>query len=273
MSRFCMVVAAGVTLVAPASLAAQSLAARISSAPAAVVRFSFDAKPGVCGDGEYIMIVDSTTGARDVRMVRGSYRRGDDRFDEQGRLRDCEVGPVVIALTRLDGTVTDARVRVGGSSDEGTDLGHVAPTEAVAYLLAPETVTRAETEAAGNLVFAATLAAAESWPALLRLARTRELHQDARARAVFWLSLAAGDRAAAGLRSIIGDDSDELEVRKQAVFALSRIAGEQTVTQLMEIARTHREPEIRKVAMFWLGRSKDPRVVDFFEQVLLGRRD
>ena len=38
--------------------------------------------------------------------------------------------------------------------------------------------------------------------------------------------------------------------------------------KLMEIARTNRNPEVRKQAMFWLGQSKDPRALDFFAQVL-----
>jgi hypothetical protein len=36
----------------------------------------------------------------------------------------------------------------------------------------------------------------------------------------------------------------------------------------MALARTHRQPDIRRQAMFWLGQSKDPRAVDFFEQIL-----
>jgi hypothetical protein len=34
------------------------------------------------------------------------------------------------------------------------------------------------------------------------------------------------------------------------------------------VAKTNRNPEVRKQAMFWLGQSNDPRALDFFEQVL-----
>ena len=34
------------------------------------------------------------------------------------------------------------------------------------------------------------------------------------------------------------------------------------------LARTHRDPEVRKQAMFWLGQSNDPRALAFFEEVL-----
>jgi hypothetical protein len=40
------------------------------------------------------------------------------------------------------------------------------------------------------------------------------------------------------------------------------------VPLLIQLARTHRLPEIRRQAMFWLGQSKDPRAVDFFEEIL-----
>src|SRR5690606_19075204 len=86
--------------------------------------------------------------------------------------------------------------------------------------------------------------------------------------AVFWLAQAAGDKATEGLSSIVGDDSDELEVRKQAVFALSQIRSDQTIDALIIIARTNREPEIRKNAMFWLGQSGSPRAIAFFEKIL-----
>jgi len=40
------------------------------------------------------------------------------------------------------------------------------------------------------------------------------------------------------------------------------------VPLLIEVARTNRHPEVRKQAVFWLGQSKDPRALDFIEEVL-----
>jgi hypothetical protein len=37
---------------------------------------------------------------------------------------------------------------------------------------------------------------------------------------------------------------------------------------LINLAKSHRDPAVRKKAMFWLGQSKDPRAVEFFAQVL-----
>jgi len=41
------------------------------------------------------------------------------------------------------------------------------------------------------------------------------------------------------------------------------------VPLLIGLARTNRNPQVRKQAMFWLGQSKDPRALAFFEEVLL----
>ena len=40
------------------------------------------------------------------------------------------------------------------------------------------------------------------------------------------------------------------------------------VPKLIDVARSHRDPAVRKQAMFWLGQSRDPRALAFFEQIL-----
>jgi hypothetical protein len=268
--RSLLLAVAGATLFAPAPVAAQSLAARIqATAPDADVRFSFPSRPEVCGDGETLMIIDSTG---DTRMTRGTMRRNDARFDEKGRLIDCRRGPAVVDLTRSGGSIRTVRVSVGGTgTTDGTDLGQVDANTAIAFLLDESVLSAASDRASSDMIFAATLATAESWPQLLRLARTRTLTDHARTAAIFTLSQQAGDRATAGLQSIIGDDSEELDVMQAAVFALSRIEDEETVPRLIAIARTHREPEIRRVALIWLGRTKDPRALALFEDILARR--
>ena len=65
------------------------------------------------------------------------------------------------------------------------------------------------------------------------------------------------------------DNDPDTEVKKKAVFALSQMPKEEAVPKLMEVARTNRNPEVRKQAMYWLGQSHDPRAVKFFEEILL----
>ena len=65
----------------------------------------------------------------------------------------------------------------------------------------------------------------------------------------------------------IQNDPDT-EVKKKAVFALSQLPKDDGVPKLIEVARTQRNPEVRKQAFFWLGQSGDPRALAFIEQVL-----
>jgi HEAT repeat protein len=57
-------------------------------------------------------------------------------------------------------------------------------------------------------------------------------------------------------------------VKKTAVAALGRMPKDEGVPLLIQVARTNRNIDVRKQAMFWLGESKDPRAVSFFEEIL-----
>ena len=58
-------------------------------------------------------------------------------------------------------------------------------------------------------------------------------------------------------------------MKKKAVFALSQLPADEGVPKLIQVARSNRNPEVRKQAIFWLGQSRDPRALAFFEEVLL----
>lgn len=272
MRRHLITSASGAFLVATAaSASAQSLAQRIAGAGGnELVHFSYESRPGVCGDGDNIMVVG---GRRDggftvLQHGRGNYTRNHGRFDRDGRLIDCQFGPVTAELTRSGGRISEAKLRVGGTAPSaGRDLGNVSAADAVAYLLG-DGVRDSDGHAAERLIFGATLANAESWPQLLQLARDRTLDDAPRRTAIFWLGQAAGERATEGLTSVIGDDSDEMEVRKAAVFALSQIRTPETIDALIDVARTNREPELRRNAIFWLAQTRDPKAIAFFEEVL-----
>ncbi|MGB2589722.1 MAG: HEAT repeat domain-containing protein [Candidatus Acidiferrum sp.] len=88
-----------------------------------------------------------------------------------------------------------------------------------------------------------------------------------RGQALFWLAQKAGQKAMGAIAGAIENDPDT-EVKKKAVFALSQMPKDEGVPKLIEVAKTNHNPEVRKQAMFWLGQSKDPRALEFFEQVL-----
>jgi HEAT repeats len=96
-------------------------------------------------------------------------------------------------------------------------------------------------------------------------ARTR-----VRGQALFWLADRAGERVMATIAGAIDNDPD-LEVKKKAVFALSQMPRDEGVPKLIEVARTNRNPAVRKQAIFWLGQSNDARAITFLEEILRGK--
>ena len=85
--------------------------------------------------------------------------------------------------------------------------------------------------------------------------------------ALFWLAQRAGQKAVGTITAAIENDPDT-EVKKKAVFALSQLPKDEGVPLLIQQARTNKNPVVRKQAMFWLGQSKDPRALKFFEEIL-----
>ena len=89
-----------------------------------------------------------------------------------------------------------------------------------------------------------------------------------RGRSLSWLAQRAADQALSTIDTTLQKDPD-IEVKKQAVNALTRFPNGEGVPKLMEVARTHPNAEVRRQAMLRLGDTKDPRVVEFFAQILL----
>ena len=85
--------------------------------------------------------------------------------------------------------------------------------------------------------------------------------------ALFWLAQRAGAKAIGTITAAIENDPDT-EVKKKAVFALSQLPKDEGVPLLIQQARTNKNPAVRKQAMFWLGQSRDPRALKFFEEIL-----
>jgi HEAT repeat protein len=142
--------------------------------------------------------------------------------------------------------------------------------EAADYLLS---IAQTEKGSMGSkAIFPATLVdSANVWPAFIRMARNPNLPRQTRTQSVFWLGQAAGDAATKDLKDIVLDKGVDREVREQAVFALSQRPRDEGVPALIAVARTNKDPEIRKKALFWLGQSNDPRAIDLFEELLTRR--
>jgi hypothetical protein len=237
---------------------AQDLAQRVAAVEAGSVSFTYPARPGaeICDRG-------ITVGGNRVTW------RGRDRGDPVR----CTSGPVTVELRVGEGIVRDVDLLdlddVVGS--ETVDLGAVGAQEAAAYFLSLAREGGTD-EAAEDAVFPAVLADVDGiWRELLEIARDTSIPQDVRGSALFWLGQEAGDAVTSGIAAIAADEREEQDVREAAIFALSQRPADVGVEPLMEIARTAREGETRRAAMFWLAQSEDPRVLAFFEEILLGR--
>lgn len=233
------------------STLAQSLSGRIASVRDGHVRFSFEARPGVCGNGRNISTRWSTSDWEPW----------------------CEPGPVRVVVQLQNGRPLDLDTYVGGRwrarRDSVTDLGDVEPSDAVAYLL---TVAKgAEGRTAEHAILPIALADLETWPQLLSLAKDAARPRAVRRSAVFWLGQAAGEAAVEGLTGIIAERDEDVEVKKSAIFALSQLRQGGGVEPLIQIARSNRDPRLRKQAIFWLGQSDDPRAIALFEELLTKR--
>jgi hypothetical protein len=245
------------------------VADRVAAAPDGAVRFSFATRPGVCGNGRNVISLECEDGSC------GRHRISSSNYDDDDAGCPCEPGPARVALQKRDGRITGARAYVGGvwrpSGDARvTDLGAVPAAAAARYLL--DLATRSSGDVGRDVVFPAVLADSITvWPDLLRLARSTVVPRETRRSAVFWLGQAAGDAATRGLTDLVGDTSVDVEVKESAVFALSQLRGRDGVPALIQIARSHSSPRVRKKALFWLGQSDDPRALALFEEILNGK--
>ena len=258
-----ILLAAAVAAAAP--LAAQSLATRVAHAPDGVVHLTYAARDGVCGNGAGTIAFDCTDGTCDHRRVTTNSDWEDDAPCP------CEAGPVRLALEVAAGKVTRLRAYVGGhwkpAAAGVSDLGTVPAADAARFLL---DLARNNTGRPGEeAIFPATLADSVTvWPDLLKVARDAAVPSRTRNQAVFWLSQAAGEAAVKDLADLAGDDTVDREVREHAVFALSQEPHDVGVPALIQIARSNKDPEVRRKALFWLGQTHDPRALALFEEIL-----
>ena len=108
--------------------------------------------------------------------------------------------------------------------------------------------------------------APDAVPALLAIAKN-DPDPSTRGEALFWLAQTAGKSVARDISAAAANDPDT-KVQERAVLALSQLPKDEGVPLLIGIARTHTNAKVRERAMFWLGQSKDPRAVKFFEEIL-----
>lgn len=134
----------------------------------------------------------------------------------------------------------------------------------LATLAGSQTSSRRVADSA--LVALAQHATPAAAPVLVRFAR-ESISSGTRSQALVWLAQRAAQQALPASDAALVQDPDT-DVQKQAVAALSRLPKDEGIPRLIELAGTHRNIEVRRQAIFWLGQSRDPRAVEFFAQIL-----
>ena len=243
----------------------QALAALLKEqADAAWVGYSVPAVPG--GDGT---LRDDGWSER-CRLEQGSSAPGGSAPGPAGPVRLEPSGSIMVLfrvhdheIQKLRTLSTDCQIDAGGLTLAWFDA--VMPAQSVAFLktLAADPLEKTRSEPALAAIALHRDAAATA--ALFDLATTGTTR--IRERALFWIARRAESRAAATISAAIERDPD-VEVKKQAVFALSQLPRQEGVPLLINLARTSQNPAVRKQAYFWLGQSKDPRALAFFEEIL-----
>jgi len=249
--RIAAALATSALALATSRLGAQSLASRVDAVRDGRVLMTFDARPGVCGDGQ---------GSTWIQSSRNVYSSGNRHYS-------CIAGPVRVAIGRADKQTVSVRKWVGGQWNAGgsdVDIGVVSPSEAARYLLAlAHTVGGSN---AGDAVSAAAFAdVADLSPELASLVRDDAASIEARKQALFWLG--QSDVPTADLVRL-RDSLKPFSLREHYTFVLSQRHDDAALDGLIDIARRDPDTEIRKRAMFWLGQSKEPKAIKFFQDIL-----
>ncbi|HEX8360030.1 MAG TPA: HEAT repeat domain-containing protein [Longimicrobium sp.] len=240
------------------------LAARVAAAPDGEVRMHFTSRPGICGNVEGDNVMIGRTGERG-RTWQGTT---------DGRARreiDCIEGPAYVRLRVRGARVSEVSARVArdfaAARGRVTDLGRVPAREAASYLLA--LAEGADGKVGEDAIFPVTLAdSLDTSRELLRIARSDVARDATRRSAVFWVGQQGGEEVTKGLAALVDDDSQSRELRESAVFSLSQRSRDESVPELIRIARTHRDGHIRRSALFWLGQSGDPRARALLEEMV-----
>jgi hypothetical protein len=239
-----------------ATAAAQSLPQRVTSTDG-TVQVIYASRPSACGDGE--TFIGNVFG-------RSTYYSGNSTLSGHGSwsTRPCVHGPARVVATVMGGEVTRLRPFVGPVPSSDMRTLNVLPGEAVSWL--GGIIERSSSKLASEAMLPLVLADADDpWPFLLRIARSDSRSTAIRRSALLWLSTGVTEKL--GIADE-GDDTDEDEVRKQVVFALSQGRKSESVPELIDLARTSKNPAARRSAIFWLGQTGDPRAADVYADLL-----
>jgi len=100
---------------------------------------------------------------------------------------------------------------------------------------------------------------------LLGVATDTSQSVDTRKKAIFWAG--QGGATFDQMVGLYGRVQDT-DLKDALIFAFSQRHERGAIDELISIAKTDKDPEARKKAVFWLGQSHDPRVTQFLQELI-----
>ena len=246
-------------------------AAPIMAAPPRVINGSVQVVPSLAqaesvADGWIGYAIDTPKGFSSCGCNLGSdnnniTRRGDDDLGPDGTT-------ALLFIRMRDGRPDKFRFftpecNINGAGQTIRWVDNVSERESVAFL---KRIADNGTDHAYNGALLALTFQISGTDALIDIAR-HNASSHVRGQALFWLSQAAGEKAAAALRDAVDNDPEE-SVRAKAVFGISQLPNDQSIPLLVDLMKHNRSREVRKKAAFWLGQKNDPRALDAIEDML-----
>ena len=100
---------------------------------------------------------------------------------------------------------------------------------------------------------------------LMDVATNAKESTEMRKKALFWVG-----QSGAPLAPLLGlyDRMTDRELKEQLIFVFSQRRETQAVDKMLAIARTEKDRDLRKKAIFWLSQSHDPRVAQFLQELI-----
>lgn len=95
----------------------------------------------------------------------------------------------------------------------------------------------------------------------------KEKNQEVRQEAIFWLSQIADEEALKTLNEILTEDKNA-GMKAYTVFAISQLPASKSTPILHRIAHYNPDVQVRNKAKFWLDRTKNKRMMDFFMELV-----
>jgi hypothetical protein len=237
---------------------AQSIARRVASADG-VVQIVYPSRPDACGDGESFI---GNVFGRSTWYSGGTSMGGRGGWYE----RSCIRGPARIVTTVTNGEITKLRVYVGPLPSSASGQRTITASAADVSAWLGDLIANAPVRLASDAMLPLALAdVPDPWTPLLRVARNGDRPLGVRRAALTWLAVGVTDHL--GLTDEV-PASDDDEMRKQAVFVLSQRPKNESVPELIDLARTARRPIARREAIFWLGQTGDTRAADVYAELL-----